>query len=60
METNYSSFRKRVDKATNLDDIKKLNKSLDRLWNAGIFTQAEFIKLDHLVMLKQDKLLDNN
>jgi hypothetical protein len=44
-KNNYKSFCEKIAKSTYLDSIT-LHKSLDRLWNAGIFTVSELQKLD--------------
>ena len=46
MKTNYASMTARINKATTLESIEKLDKSLDRLYNAGIFTVSELQRLD--------------
>jgi hypothetical protein len=54
MVTNYTSFKTRINKATTLQDLDRLDISLGRLWNAGIFTQSEFISLDSAILDKRD------
>lgn len=56
MVTNYISFKIRINKATTLQDLDRLDISLDRLWSAGVFTQAEFIRLDSAILDKRDSL----
>jgi len=56
MATNYTSFKTRINKATTLQDLDRLDISLDRLWNAGVFTQAEFIRLDSAILDKMETL----
>ena len=44
--TNYTAMAQRISKAETVEEIRKLERSLDRLYNAGVFTVKEFIKLD--------------
>ena len=55
MKTNYQSFRDKIREADPAD-APKLEKALDRLWDAGIFTVAEFQRLDALICNKNLKL----
>jgi hypothetical protein len=49
--TNYASMMKRIRAAATLEDIRKIETSMARLYEAGIFTDEEFYGLD-------DKVLD--
>lgn len=51
--TNYQSFLRRIKETSEPD---KLRTSLDRLYNAGIFTVSEFIRLDALILQRQSQL----
>ena len=44
--TNYQSMVKRINQAETEEGFIKLHESLDRLYNAGIFTVSEFRRLD--------------
>lgn len=54
--TNYESMMKRIRTATTLQDIKKIETSMVRLYEAGIFTDAEFSGLDDKVMARLIKI----
>jgi len=56
METNYASFVKRIEKAITLDDVLRLNLSLDRLYNSGQITVSEFKRLDAKIVDKHESL----
>lgn len=60
METNYKTMANRVRKAWTTEDIKKLEISLDRLYNAGIFTPNEYMRIDNLIMRKLYQIECNN
>jgi len=60
MVTDYISFKTRINKAKTQQDLDRLDISLDRLWNAGIFTQSEFIRLDSAILDKRDSVNDTN
>lgn len=55
MKTNYQSFVDRIDAENTYDGLKKLETSLDRLYNAGIFSVSEFKRLDTKIL---NKLVD--
>jgi len=50
--SNYSSFVKRINQAETYLKLKALEASLDRLYNAGIFTVSEFKRLDSKILDK--------
>lgn len=52
METNYASFVKRIKASDTKEKLKQLEVSLDRLYNAGIFSVAEFKRLDNKILEK--------
>ena len=52
MEKKYKTIANRVNKALTTEDIKKLEISLDRLYNAGILTPNEYMRIDNLIMRK--------
>ena len=45
----------RVERASSLEDFDKLEASLTRLWNNGIFTAYEFGRLDALLLRVKDQ-----
>lgn len=46
--TDYQSFSVKIRQST-AADAEKLEKKLDQLWIAGIFTIAEMIRLDLMI-----------
>lgn len=52
MTTNYSSFVERIESENTYKGLKKLETSLDRLYNAGIFSVSEFKRLDTKILNK--------
>jgi hypothetical protein len=50
--TNYTAMVERINKAETVEEIRKLERSLDRLYSAGVFTVKEFIKLDEKMVNK--------
>ena len=50
MESNYKSFVKRIKMASTKADLDKLDKSLYRLHNVGIFTDSEYQRLDQKII----------
>lgn len=55
-KTNYQSFKQRIVAANTEADLINLSRSLDRLWNAGIFTVAQFSGLDGHIINRYDEL----
>jgi len=51
-KTNYQSALARINKANDEESLLQLEKSLERLWNAGIFTASEFSRLDEKLLSK--------
>jgi len=58
--TNYKAMAQRINKAETMEEIRKLERSLDRLYNAGVFTVKEFAKLDGKMVDKSTEMLINN
>jgi len=58
--TNYTAMVKRINKADTVEALCKLERSLDRLYNAGVFTVKEFAKLDGKMVDKSTEMLINN
>lgn len=52
MKTNYTSAKKRIDKADTKFKLEKLERSLMNLYNAGQFTVNEYKRLDSLIVDK--------
>jgi len=48
--SNYESAVKRIHSVDDLGKLKRLGKSLDNLYNLGLFTVTEFARLDCLLM----------
>ena len=51
-KTNYQSALARINKAKDEESLLQLEESLERLWNAGIFTASEFSRLDEKLLSK--------
>jgi len=51
--TNYQTMAQRINKADTLVALDKVESSLDRIFNAGIFTVNEYSKLDSKIVDKQ-------
>ena len=56
METNYQSAIDRVNRCKSIHEVFKLEKSLERLWEAGMFTDSEFQRIDAKLMNKEIEL----
>lgn len=50
MTTNYAAFTARISKATTHADFDKLEVSLVRLYDNGVFTPNELARLDHQIV----------
>jgi exonuclease VII large subunit len=48
--SNYQSMAKRIRAAGSGKEMDKIEASLDRLWNAGVFTTREVLRLHVLIM----------
>jgi hypothetical protein len=48
--SNYQSAVKRIQSADNLGKLERLERSLDNLYNLGLLTVSEFVKLDCLLV----------
>ncbi len=48
--SNYQTAVKRIQSADNLGKLERLERSLDNLYNMGLLTVSEFVKLDCLLM----------
>ena len=48
----YISMLCRINKAP-INDLEELQKSLDRLWDIGAFTDKEFMRLDGRILVKR-------
>jgi hypothetical protein len=51
-KSNYQSALERINKANDEKSLLQLEVSLERLWNAGVFTANEFSKLDDKLLSK--------
>lgn len=51
-KSNYQSALARINKANDEQSLLQLEKSLERLWNNGIFTSNEFSRLDEKLLSK--------
>ncbi len=48
--TNYKTMADRIRKCKTDDELKKCERSLTNLYNAGIFTENEFARLDGVIV----------
>ena len=51
-KANYKTFFNRIETADSQEKLKQLEVSLDRLYSAGIFSLAEFKRLDDKILEK--------
>ena len=56
MSAEFHSMSKRIKAASSLADLSKLEKSLDRCWNAGFFSKGEFVVLDCMIIQRKMRL----
>ena len=52
--TNYQSAIKRIKQADTIKKLKSLDKSFDRIHQAGFLTDSELTQLDHKIFTKKD------
>lgn len=52
MPTDYQSLVERINNENTYEGLKRLEISLDRLYNAGIFSVSEFKRLDSKIIEK--------
>ena len=53
MKTTYYSAKERIRKSTTIEELDKLDVSLERLYKIGIFSLAQFGTLDLMIMDKK-------
>jgi hypothetical protein len=58
MKTDYQSALHRIKSAPNVEILRKLGKSLVRLWEAGIFTESEFSRIDRRLVERMIEMED--
>jgi ribosomal protein S20 len=51
--SNYQTMAQRINTADTLEALNKVEASLDRIFNNGIFTVNEYSKLDSKIVDKQ-------
>lgn len=51
-KANYSAFIARIEAADTQGELKSLEASLDRLYNAGVFSVRDFQRLDNKILEK--------
>jgi len=49
---NYRAMRERIKRAETQEDIAKIERSMDRLWNVGAFRSGEAMRLHAEIMDK--------
>lgn len=52
--TNYQSAIKRIEQADTIEKLKSLDKSFDRIHQAGFLTDSELTRLDIKLCTKLD------
>tara|TARA_R110000824_G_scaffold154502_1_gene326683 strand:- start:79 stop:255 length:177 start_codon:yes stop_codon:yes gene_type:complete len=52
--TNYQSAIKRINQACTIDKLRLLDKSFDRIHQAGFLTDSELARLDQKICNKLD------
>lgn len=52
-KTNYRSAVERIRKSTTIEQLEKLDVSLERLYKIGIFSLAQFGTLDLMILDKK-------
>ena len=57
--TNYKTMTKRINNAITISDLKRLDKSLDRLFEAGVFSIIEFNRLYDKILKRGFKLKES-
>lgn len=53
MKTTYQSAKERIRKSTTIEQLERLDVSLERLYKIGIFSLAQFGTLDLMIMDKK-------
>jgi hypothetical protein len=48
--SNHITLASRIKAANNLTDIKRIETSLDRLYECGVFTSSEYTRIDNKIM----------
>ena len=48
--SNYQAMLKRIKKTTDMEALRKVEASLERLYKHGFFTAKQLTELDHEVM----------
>ena len=56
MASNYATLAKRIRSAKTKEELNKCWTSLDRLYNAGVFTAKELMRLDDVIFQQLCKL----
>lgn len=56
MDSNYIYLSKKIKKAKTIEELNRLDESLNNLYNNGIFTISEFSRLDLLIVDYKIKL----
>jgi len=51
--TNYQAMVQRINQANTVEALAKVELSLDRIFNSGIFTVNQYSKLDSKIVDKQ-------
>jgi hypothetical protein len=54
--SNYAAMARRINKADTSEELDKVDRSLCRIYSAGIFTEKQFARLDIKIVEKRIKL----
>lgn len=57
-QTNYKSMSNCIQSSMTTKSLKRCSKSLDNLWNNGLFTVSEFQRLDFKIFNKTQTLIN--
>lgn len=60
MTAEFKSFIARIEKIITMNDVTKLEISLDRLHSLGFFSDDELLQLDNMICKKIDAIYANN
>lgn len=59
MTAEFKSFIARIEKIITMNDVTKLEISLDRLHSLGFFSDDELLQLDNMICKKIDAIYAN-
>lgn len=53
MSAEFRTMSKRIKAASTPAALSRLEKSIERCWNAGFFSKGEFMVLDSMIILRK-------